>query len=196
MPRLRGPFQTRYLLAILLCGVYIDLNEIRAGEALTPEGSTHTSAYDRIQGRLHRTRAAKQRGPLRVAAAQGIPPDGWMCELTIDERAVAYRGAQPSKTPWRASDKGLLPITLDDYLKLLDWTGRTLVEGKRGAIPAHLAPILDRLGVNQFKWLDLVSQFDRLFSHVVGTAAQLADRAAAVGRRWYHGRALCAEVFG
>ena len=36
--------------AILVCGVYVDLNAIRACEADTPEQSRHTSAYDRIQG--------------------------------------------------------------------------------------------------------------------------------------------------
>ena len=33
--------------AILVCGIYIDVNQIRAGETRTPESSTHTSAYDR-----------------------------------------------------------------------------------------------------------------------------------------------------
>jgi hypothetical protein len=40
--------------AILVCGIYIDLNQIRAGEALSPEESTRTSAYDRICGRQQR----------------------------------------------------------------------------------------------------------------------------------------------
>jgi hypothetical protein len=31
------------------------------------------------------------------------------------------------------------------YLDLLDWTGRQHAMGKRGAIPASLAPILERL---------------------------------------------------
>ncbi len=31
-----------------------------------------------------------------------------------------------------------------EYLSLLDWTGRQLREGKRGAIPQDLAPILER----------------------------------------------------
>jgi hypothetical protein len=89
-----------------------------------------------------------------------------------------------------------LPIQLDEYLELLDWTGRAVVEGKRGAIPAHLAPILDRLAVNGQKWLELVSRFEQCFSHVVGRAEQLVQLAASAGRRWYQGRAACAEAFG
>jgi hypothetical protein len=141
--------------SILVCGIYIDLNQIRAGEAFTPEQSIHTSAYDRIQGRHERqalgTAPAPAKAPaaLQVAAAQVVPVDGWLCELTLDERAEVYRGADPSATPWRASDKGLLPIQLDDYLSLLDWTERQLAPGKKGIIPKHFAPILERLGINR-----------------------------------------------
>jgi hypothetical protein len=177
--------------AILVCGVYVDLNQIRAGEALTPEESTHTSAHDRIRGRLERQRRA-ERGETSSPTAS----DDWLCQLTADQRACAYRGAEVSTSGRRASDQGLLPIQLDEYLELLDWTGRAIAKGKRGAIPAHLAPILERLSVNGQKWLELVSRFEQCFSHVVGRAEQLVQLAASAGRRWYHGRAACAEAFG
>jgi hypothetical protein len=185
-------FKCRHLAheaAILVCGVYVDLNQIRAGEALTPEESTHTSAHDRIQGRLERRANCGD-------AASAACSDGWLCEFTADGRACAYRGADVSTSGRRASDQGLLPIQLDEYLELLDWTGRAVVEGKRGAIPVHLAPILDRLAVNGQMWLELVSRFEECFSHVVGQAEQLVQLAARAGRRWFHGRAACAAAFG
>ena len=49
----------------------------------------------------------------------------------------------------RASSKGFLNLTLEFYLDLLDWTGRNLASGKRGAIPDHLEPILKR---SQSSW--------------------------------------------
>jgi hypothetical protein len=36
-------------------------------------------------------------------------------------------------------------MSLNHYLELLDWTGRQLRAGTRGAIPAHLTPILGRI---------------------------------------------------
>ncbi len=41
-------------MAILICGICVDLNQIRAGEAATPEESRYTSAFDRIAGRQAR----------------------------------------------------------------------------------------------------------------------------------------------
>lgn len=179
--------------AILVCGIYIDLNQIRAGEALTPETSRHTSAYDRIAGRRQRVTAAAQ----GIALAADQTADGWLCELTLEEGLTAnVRPTTAATTPRRASDKGLLPIKLDEYLELLDSSGRIVRAGKRGAIPDHLAPILARLGVNATLWSELITQFDRWFGHVVGKAQLLADRAASAGRRWYCGRARCADAFG
>lgn len=40
-----------------------------------------------------------------------------------------------------------LPFALKDYLELVDWTGRLVREGKRGAISATASPILVRLAI-------------------------------------------------
>ena len=177
--------------SVLVCGIYIDLNQIRAGEAITPEQSSHTSAFDRIQGQKERTEGT-------ASSSNGhAPADGWMCELTLQEGPdVDLRELSRTVSPLRASEKGLLSVRLDEYLNLLDWTGRTLRTGSQGAIPAHLAPILQRLGIRETCWTDLVTNFDQLFSHVVGRVGHVAARAAQAGRRWYQGQAQCAEAFG
>ena len=56
----------------------------------------------------------------------------------------------------RASSKGFLNLTLEFYLDLLDWTGRNLAAGKRGGIPDHLEPILQRIGIVSSGWCDLI----------------------------------------
>ena len=67
---------------------------------------------------------------------------------------------------------------------LLDWTGRELRADKRGAIPEHLAPILERLGINRANWLDTVRGFGRMFKQVAGRSSSLVDAAP---RRGDHG---------
>jgi len=181
--------------AIVVCGIYVDLNQIRAGEARTPETSTHTSAYDRIgarQQRLSATGTAETNtNPLSSA------PDGWLCELTLDERAAVDAPEMvASATQRRASDKGFIPLSWEDYLELLDASGRIVQAGKSGAIPDHLAPILARLGIRSEMWADLVTRFDDMFGHLVGASEDVAQRAVAAGRRWYRGIANCAAAFG
>ena len=139
--------------AILACGIYVDLNVIRAGCALSPETSEHTSAKLRIEAR------AEWLAPLELAAN---------CEP----------GPTSSERPERASDKGFLPMPLADYLDLLDWTGRQVAPGKRGTIPAQLAPLLDRVGIPAESWVELSLGFGKLFHRVAGCPASIAREAA------------------
>ena len=56
--------------------------------------------------------------------------------------------------------QGLLPLTLQSYLELLDWTGRELRAGTHGVIPQSLESILDRLQVSAESWLVELSAQD------------------------------------
>ena len=47
-----------------------------------------------------------------------------------------------------------IPFTRQDYFELVDWTGCTLREDKRGAIDSQLPPILQRLGIQPENWID------------------------------------------
>ena len=68
-------------------------------------------------------------------------------------------------------------------MDLLDcWTGRNLAAGKRGGIPDHLEPILQRLGIVSSGWCDLIQQFGRLVKRAVGSPQALANEAKARGQ--------------
>jgi REP element-mobilizing transposase RayT len=111
--------------------------------------------------------ASKSRRGRRIAR------DAWLAPLELSERGKP--GPQPSRTGLRASDKGFLTMPLVDYLKLLDWTGRQGRVDKRGKIPADLASILDRMGIEGSMWCDLVWRFKKYFgrSSALGRPASL-----------------------
>jgi hypothetical protein len=117
----------------------------------------------------------------------------WLCPVQLrrgQEAAVSVsRGGR------RASDKGFLALRLDDYLQLLDWTGRQVRRGKRGAIPSTVAPILKRLRIASDTWVDIVVNFSRWFRQAAGRAESLAGEAARRGRRWLHGTSRSREAF-
>ncbi len=126
--------------------------------------------------------------------------DGWLSPIELNERAEPLTTATPaprvvsaatkrvgSSRPRRASNRGLLPITLQSYLELLDWTGRQLRAGTRGVIPQGLESIIDRLKVSAESWLETVAQFCRRFRRAVGLADHLKAEAQRLGVNWLQG---------
>ncbi len=160
--------------AVLTCLVYVDLNPIRAGIAEVPEESLFTSAEERIRG--YRARQTTQKGDGRkfgekVAACRpDATCDQWLCPLEGNSQR-----------------RGFLAIDLPSYLEILDWTGRRIVEGKRGAIPDHLPPILIRLSVNPNRWLDSARRFGSLFSVAAGKEVHMKEAATRMGQKWVCG---------
>jgi REP element-mobilizing transposase RayT len=167
-----GRFKAQRLLdeaALLACCMYVDLNPVRAAMAESPESSTFTSAYDRIkaaQGKTIESAAAPMRTINRDDAAKilksstpeelanrrksarerrgpRIAKDAWLAPLTLNPRMV---GPAINKEGLRASDKGFLNMSLDDYIALLFWTGRQGREDKKGKITVGACPDLGKVG--------------------------------------------------
>ncbi len=90
----------------------------------------------------------------------------------------------------RASNKGFLSMELDDYLRILDWTGRQVRRGKRGAIPKELAPLLERLGMSVEFWLETATNFGRWFHRAAGRVSLLAEEAGPRRQTLVPGRGL------
>ncbi|WP_353851259.1 transposase [Microbulbifer sp.] len=80
-----------------------------------------------------------------------------------------------------------LPFRLQDYLELVDWSGRCLREGKRGTIDGNLPPILDRLQIDPRHWLYLNKNFESRFKSLVGSAHSVRSACEQLGKRWAHG---------
>ncbi len=133
--------------ALLSCMAYVDLNPIRADMAKTPEDSKHTSIKERINPEFNLTSAIdSQKALLALQHFQStVKP---LAQFEGDIRNEEQQG---------------ILFSLEDYLTLVDMTGRTLRDDKRGAISAHLPPILERLEINQEEWLNNATQFERLY---------------------------------
>ena len=168
--------------ALLICGMYVDLNQIRAGEAATPEASLHCSVGWRIAAAGNR----QQENGVSLSA------DHWLAPLTM---SPDHLGDVPCKSGGRASDKGLLWMSLEEYLKLLDWVGRQVRTGKRGAIPAGLPPILQRLGIESGQLVETVEKLTQRFRRMIGPVEQMAARATEAGRKWFQGKEHAQRVF-
>jgi len=170
--------------ALTACMVYVDLNPIRAGVADRPESARHTSAYERIRVRQAVRRAAAlrragQRERARRllqevgASAGSLVSDGQHPWLTPLEDCFAYRG------------RGL---QLDDYLALVDATGRLLRGDRSGAVKAELLPLLKRLDLDHQRWLVCMLGWRQFIGAAVGDARARVAEASRRGLRWVQNR--------
>jgi hypothetical protein len=167
-----GRFKSQALLdeaALAACLAYVDLNSGRAGMAVTPEDSDHTSIKQRIQ-KAH-------------------------CAAQPNHSQQQTKGLLPFAGNPRADMPKGLPFRLTDYLELVDWTGRIMREDKRGAIPEHLPPILDRLTIDATQWLYLTKNFESPFKGLVGSVFRLKQACQQLGYERTPGRRSCEYFF-
>ncbi len=160
--------------AVIACMAYVDLNLIRARQADRPESSELTS----IQRRIEERQMAKAGARLVDSGAIPTPADpplvqSWLAPLE-------------ACTPWSDKTSRLCPCPLstDDYLELVDQTGRIVRIGKRGAIPTYLSPILARLELDLGRWRDAMSMGGRFGGSAIGCALARAKEAVRRGVKW------------
>jgi REP element-mobilizing transposase RayT len=131
-----------------------------------------------------------------------IPKDSWLAPLTLMPGQFGPRDANPSSRNatngfTRCSDKGFLQMSLEEYLQLLDWTGRKGVPKKRGSIPEGYPPILARLGIVDEMWCDLVWNFKKYFgrSRGAGSPDRMRELAAGSEKKFQPGQKRARKCF-
>jgi hypothetical protein len=84
---------------------------------------------------------------------------------------------------------------LNDYLELVDWSGRILRDDKKGAISDHLPDILQRLDMDEKQFTYLVKNFEHPFKNLVGAAHHVRKACKSIGLNWVHGIRHCETFF-
>lgn len=140
--------------AVAACMAYVDLNPIRADLADTPENSDFTS----VQERMTDVASAEdvQSADAKDARIEHGPKAGWLSPIAQEPARKKVRSKQVSR---RVSNKGCLPMTLPEYLELVDWTGRQLHPDKRGVISKDVPAVVERLGSSAEIWIHYVKKF-------------------------------------
>ena len=87
-----------------------------------------------------------------------------------------------------------LSITENDYLQLVDWTGRQLAPGKRGTITADAPPVLARLSNDPARWPRQVRGVGSGYWRAVGSVEALIALAQRIGQQWLKGQGFAASV--
>ena len=133
--------------AILSAMTYVDLNPIRAAKAESPETSDHTSIKERIE----------QTFSLQDAITQQ------QTQETLYDFKLPLKPLKVFEGNLKAEEQVGILFSFEEYLNLVDTTGRIIREDKRGAIKQNLPPILERLNIEHEQWLENTTQFEVVY---------------------------------
>jgi len=166
-----GRFKSQALLdeqAVLTAMAYVDLNPIRAKLAETPEASAYTSVAARI-------------------AVLGEEPDS--TENNPEDRAPLM--------PFDATGRmaTAIPFAFDDYLELIDTTGRVIREDKRGFIPGQTPRLLERLAIDPEQFIATAGRMLRQFGSAIGTPTHITELCVARQTRYLRGMRAARALF-
>jgi REP element-mobilizing transposase RayT len=114
---------------------------------------------------------------------------------SVRRRARAPHSPLQPLLPLAASIRSqLLPVTTGQYLALVDWTGRTLHPGKKGAVPTAAPPILARLRLRPRQWLIQVPATESHYWRAIGGTEALLACAHRAGLKWMRGIGMARTV--
>ena len=168
--------------AVLTAMAYVDLNPIRAGIAETPETSGFTSVQQRIgEWKDQQNKTVTNEAP--PAENEKASLDATMVKL--------LRFSEDSKE----SDENAIPYSTSDYLELVDWSGRAIVEDKKGFIPDHLPPILQRLKLDPAQYLAYVKNPRFGFAYALGAVDKIKAYAEHFEKAFLKGQTAAAALF-
>ena len=171
-----GRFKSQSLLdeaAVLSCMAYVDLNPIRAGLETLPETSDFTSVQVRIQHWKERRES------------KSIKP-----EKSTSSRVPLKPLRQKGVTKDRA-----IPFSFDDYMELVDWTGRAIRQDKCGAIDQVQPDILQRIAINPSSWLHFMQPEGNCFRRVIGKFSSMKNYCEKTSMKWLHGLSFSQRLF-
>ena len=118
----------------------------------TPETSNHTS----IKMRIERWKMASEKNDTK-----DHDPEQQTMSLQPN-KLLPFVGNYRQPMP-----KGIA-FHLTDYLELVDWNGRAVLQGK-GSIDTDTPKILQRLSISPKHWIELSTNFESRFKGIVGT---------------------------
>ena len=83
-----------------------------------------------------------------------------------------------------------------DYLELVDWTGRSIRDDKRGAIDSTLPPILSRLNLDADQWLKQHALLEKHYPSFMGHGQKMKIACEKLKQKWNKGLFRSRLLFG
>jgi hypothetical protein len=109
------------------------------------------------------------------------------------ENTVKLLPLKRTKTP---THKHGFSFSEQDYFELVDTTGRIIREDKRGYIPNHIPPILERLNLNPDGFIQLMKRTDDIAGlYVVGSPSSLTHFVENISQKFIKGIGISKRLY-
>ena len=127
--------------------------------------------------------------PIRAGIARNLMGSR---NTSIRQRCKAVRGhperaEEPVRPIWGVAAPTMPPITVGEYINLVDDTGRQVRKDKPGAISGAEPRALNKLGISADHWTRKVKGVGSGFWRVVGTVDDIQEKAAAMQQQFLRG---------
>ena len=127
--------------------------------------------------------------PIRAAMAK-TPEDS---DYTSVQERIRFPKNECLAPLNEQADDGL-PFSLKDYLEFVDWSGRAVINKKRGSVQINNPPILHRLKMHSSPVLSYLSKSDLPSPGAIGPVGKLRVFAKSVGQKFIKGHVLGSKL--
>ena len=165
-----GRYKSQALLdeaAVIASMSYVDLNPVRAGMARSLEGSAFTSIKQRL------------------SESDGKPGGN-------SNRSIPLA---PMRGEGRRNGRAMLAIRVDDYIELLEWTGRAVRKRPSGTLRGEPPAVLETLKLRADAWVRTMAGAGLSEQTILGQPASIEAEAVRRGKRWLKGKGCARALF-
>ncbi len=124
--------------------------------------------------------------PIRAGAA--TTPE--KSNFTSVQHRLRARYEQKNSAPWLANFDATVfshmdsPILLDDYLQMVETSGRMIHPRSKGVIPEKIPPLVERLALHKASWIPFLTSSSASRGTAIGEANCRAREAIRRGAKW------------
>ena len=86
-------------------------------------------------------------------------------------------------------------MSLEQYIELVDYTGRCYKEGKSGRMSDELSPIMERLNLDTEHWVENIQKYGKLFYRIAGQVDRIKEAASQSSQRWFRSREAGQQLY-
>ncbi|WP_299490987.1 transposase [uncultured Shewanella sp.] len=171
----QGRFKSQALLdspALLACIMFVDLAPIRAQLTQSLENDYFTSIN------------------LRLSAFNQAQAEAEIYDVDHNDLAIVQQPTTllPLDHMTRSGEKVHIPFHLPDYIELIIWTHRGIIQNKIPTNPIPTPRLLTLLSIKKKDWIETCRHFSHHYSHVAGSWSKMCEFSHQFNGKWCKGK--------